>query len=119
MPSGTTDGHAAARRGCDEVVTMGRLLVLASILLGVISCGGPQVPAFVAPTPCRVDEQGQIVAEGGRESTCCPKDYVAGGNSETNCPKGQCCPLTSDVNGRAPAAPVGPMPQRGPPQSQP
>ena len=94
---------------------MARLIVIASTLLAFLSCGGPQVPAYVAPTPCRVDDQGNIVAQGGREAMCCPKDYVAGGNSESHCPKGQCCPLTNDVNGQAPAAPVGPMPQKGSP----
>jgi hypothetical protein len=95
---------------------MGRLVVRAAILLAVLSCGGPQVPALVAPTPCRIDEQGRTVSEGGREAMCCPKDYIAGGNSETNCPKGECCPMTSDVNGRPPPQPTGALPQGGPEQ---
>lgn len=100
---------------------MGRAIMPASTLLAAVvlsfagACGGPQVPAVVSPSPCRVDEQGTVVLDGGVEAMCCPKDYIAGGNSDTNCPKGQCCPLTNEVNGRGASPPYGAQPHAGAP----
>lgn len=96
---------------------MGRLLLAASILavtLAGSSCAPEPPPVTPVPSPCRVDDSGQITPDGGRRAMCCPKDYVAGGNSDTSCPKGACCPLTNDV-GSPPQQPPGAAVKGAPP----
>jgi hypothetical protein len=61
---------------------------------------GAKTPAgAVPPSPCMVDEKGQVTDAGGRAALCCPELYVASENMESNaCPPGFCCHISVDMS---------------------
>jgi hypothetical protein len=91
---------------------MKRLLL--ALLLLAAACGAPEKSDAKSPRggtppqePCRIDDKGNIVDAGGRSAMCCPVDYVAGGNPQTSCLEGTCCPIGDDMQ-NPPPMPPGP-----------
>lgn len=97
-----------------------RPLVLGAALVAACAAApneGAKTPAgVVPPSPCMVDEKGQITDAGGRAAMCCPDQYAASENMESrDCPPGFCCHISVDMSigspmptARAPGLPYGP-----------